>query len=99
MDWRNPRWKRDFPPYFVELVRKSEPIFGSSEHSVSVFIEGSDVGTLYEGETPNSPSIAWVIPNIPSCSTVVLRLVAPDMTRAQAMKTIIKIAEHLRPAG
>jgi hypothetical protein len=23
LDWRNPRWKRDFPPYFVELLRKS----------------------------------------------------------------------------
>jgi hypothetical protein len=97
MDWRNPRWKEELPPYYVELVRKSEPVLGGSTQSVKVSIEGSGEGVLYEGETPNTPSIVWVIPNVTSCSTVVLRLVAPDMTREQATDAIVKIAESLEP--
>lgn len=95
LDWRNPLWGKAFPPYFVSLVRTTDPNLAAPGRPVPVTIEGSDLGSLYEGKEPGEASIYWVIPNVESCSTLALWLAAPDMSRRQTLKEILLIAKSL----
>ncbi|TMK83234.1 MAG: hypothetical protein E6G44_12175 [Actinobacteria bacterium] len=98
LDWRNPHWQTDIPPYYVQLGSHTEPNLAAPGDPVAVTIEGSDPGELYEGKTPGEVSIYWAVPNRTSCSTVALELVAPDMTRSRARTETVRIAASLRPA-
>lgn len=97
LDWRNPHWKDNAAPYYVILRRQSEPNLSAPGEPVEIRIEGSDPGDLYEGKLSGETSIYWVVPNLTSCSTIALDLVAPDMTRSDAKRAIIRIARSLRP--
>jgi hypothetical protein len=99
LDWRNPHWKEEIPPYYVILRRQAEPNLAAPGDQVAVTIEGSDEGAFYEGEVAGNAGIYWVIPNVISCSTLALELVAPDLTRAEARNEIFKVAESLRPVS
>lgn len=98
LDWRNPSWKDDIPPYYVLLLRTSEPNLAAPGDPVRTTIEGSRQGELYGGKDAGEASVYWVIPNVTSCSTVAIWLNAPDMTKAQARKEAVRIAESLHPA-
>ncbi|HEV8419781.1 MAG TPA: hypothetical protein VGR13_00350 [Actinomycetota bacterium] len=98
LDWRNPFWKDDIPPYYVILLRTSEPNLAAPGDPVRTTIEGSRHGELYGGKDAGEASVHWVIPNVTSCSTVELWLNAPDMTVAQARNEAVMIAESLQPA-
>jgi hypothetical protein len=65
---------------------------------VPVSIEGSNPGDLYEGKNLGDAAIFWVIPNVISCATVVLSMVAADMSRERALREIVRVAESLRPS-
>jgi hypothetical protein len=99
LEWRNPNWEQGIPPSYVTLRRQTEPNLGAPGDPVAVTIDGSDEGGFYEGEVPGDAAISWVIPNATSCSTVALELVAPDMSRSEAKREIVKIAESLRPTS
>jgi hypothetical protein len=99
LEWRNPNWEQGIPPSYVTLRRQTEPNLGAPGDPVAVTIDGSDEGGFYEGEVPGDAAISWVIPNATSCSTVALELVAPDMSRSEAKREIVRIAESLRPAS
>jgi hypothetical protein len=98
LDWRSPLDQGTTSPYYVTLTRQSDPNLSAPGVSIRVTVEGSDPGELYEGIEPGEAAIYWVIPNVTSCSTIELSMVAPDMTRERALKEIVKIAESLRPA-
>jgi hypothetical protein len=97
LDWRSPLDKGTTPPYYVILYRQSDPNLSAPGLSVSVSIEGSGPGDLHEGKGPGEAAIFWVIPNVTSCSTVILSMNAPDMSGQRALKEIVSIAESLRP--
>jgi hypothetical protein len=99
LDWRNPELDSENSPYYLSLRRQTDPNLSAPGEPVPVTIEGSDPGELHEGIRSGEVAISWVIPNVSACSTVVLELEGPDMSRGRAVREIVLVAKSLRSAG
>jgi hypothetical protein len=99
LDWRNPHRTNRVEPFYVMLLRTSEPNLSAPVEQVGITIEGSRAGEVHEGKQPGEASVYWVIPNVTACSTVALWLAAPGLSRMQAKAEVTRIAESLRPGG
>lgn len=92
LSWRAPG-ETERKPYYVSL-RRYTGVASYSGEEVPVFIE-REVGRFYEGTVPGHAAIEWGLSGL-RCATVTLELYAhPRMTRAEARREIIRIAQSL----
>lgn len=93
LDWHAPTSKGK-DPYYVSLRRYTDLIGGGPGETVPARLFGQ-AGEFYEGTVPGDAAIEWSAPG--ACNVVTLELSAHTrMTRAEARREIIRIAQSLR---
>jgi len=92
LSWRGPE-ETMREPYYVSL-RRYTGVGSYSGEKVPAILQG-EIGRFYEGTVPGNAAIEWGLSGL-RCATVTLELNAhPRMTRAEARREIIRVAQSL----